>query len=436
MSKMLSEVRVQRLLYFIRSLIHRQLWLAIIIPFFLLKPATSAQAQQNSLNRVSATDRSDGKGKVIRFHLAETVDSFQVYQPASDLIQLSLYSEQLDTTDVTVPKNSDTFDEISFYKIPRGLGIDFYLTPENYFQANAYPDSKTSDLLLGLTYTDQASLRKITEGRDPIIWSRLMIDEETMLTGNSGSGGASFSETGYTQPKNEFDVVVLDPGHGGYDPGSIGYQGVIEKDIVLKIAKKVGAYINEYMPNVKVVYTRDDDSFVELEERGSIANRNEGDLFVSIHSNSNASRYAYGTDVFFLGLERSKTALEVMKRENQVIRSNRDTAQKELSSEDLLVYELTNSGYIATSEHIAGRIEHQLSERAKRRSRGVKQARFVVLYHASMPAILIETGFISNPSEARYLSSDHGQIIIASAIFRAIRNYKKETDDHKHQKAR
>ncbi|NGP88187.1 N-acetylmuramoyl-L-alanine amidase [Aliifodinibius halophilus] len=232
--------------------------------------------------------------------------------------------------------------------------------------------------------------------------------------------------------KLKFDVVVIDPGHGGHDPGSIGYRNVKEKDIVLDIAKKVGDYIKEYLPDVKVVYTRDDDTFVGLQERGSIANKAEGDLFVSLHCNSFSSRQPHGTEVYFLGLEKSETALEVMKRENRLVRADNDTEQKELTQEELLIYELANSGYIASSERIAGMLEHQLDDRAQRRSRGVKQARFVVLYHASMPAVLVESGFISNPSEARYLTSDYGQSIIASAIFRSIRNYKKKYEKSQH----
>nr|WP_286670584.1 N-acetylmuramoyl-L-alanine amidase [Fodinibius salsisoli] len=234
----------------------------------------------------------------------------------------------------------------------------------------------------------------------------------------------------------KFDVVVLDPGHGGHDPGTIGHGGIQEKDIVLDIAKKVGDYIKSNMPGVKVVYTRDDDTFIELEERGSIANRHEGDLFVSIHCNAAHSRRAYGSEVYFLGLERSKTALEVMKRENKVVRANDDVEQKQLSQEDLLIYELANSGYISTSERIAGMLEHQFDDRAQRHSRGVKQARFVVLYHASMPAVLVETGFISNPDEGRYLSTEYGQNIISSAIFRAIRDYKEKTEQTQQPKTR
>lgn len=396
----------------------------------------SLKAQDNSLQRVSSAERSDGKGHVIRFHLEEAVDSFRVYQPSTDLIQMTLHGNRLDTAQITLPeKDNIPFDEISFYDIPSGIGVDIYVSENNFFEAHAYHDGNSEDLLLGLTYTDKSDLEYLTKDAEPVIWSSFTVNEESLLVGDSELGiDLNLMDNDYEQTKSQmkFDVVVIDPGHGGHDPGSIGYKNVKEKDIVLAIAKKVGGYINEYLPDVKVVYTREDDRFIELEERGSIANRAQGDLFVSIHCNSNHSRQPYGTDVFFLGLERSQTALEIMKRENTVIRQGNGNEQKELSPEDLLIYELQNSGYIATSERVAGMIEYQLDERAQRRSRGVKQARFVVLYHASMPAVLVETGFISNPSEARYLTSDYGQSIIASAIFRAIRNYKEDYEKSQH----
>lgn len=389
------------------------------------------QAQENTLERLSIAQRSDGKGHVIRFHLKQPVDSFEVYQPDVDLIQMTLHSENIDTSDIQLPSESSIFDEISFYDIPQGIGVDIYITRDKYFDGKAYNDARSNDLLLALTKTDKVDLEYVTRDLEPLIWSRMTMTAESLLvedgTTNSINTNAQ-QDNSYSTFKNKmkFDVVVIDPGHGGHDPGSIGYKNVKEKNIVLKIAKKLGGYINEYLPDVKVVYTRKTDKFVDLEERGSIANRAEGDLFVSIHCNAHYTRQAYGTDVFFLGLEKSQTALEVMKRENRVVRADNDTEQKKLSQEELLIYELANSGYIASSERIAGMIEHQFDDRAQRHSRGVKQARFVVLYHASMPAVLLETGFISNPSEARYLSSDHGQSIIASAIFRAIRNYKED----------
>lgn len=408
-----------------------QIVLAISIIFGI---QNNASAQDNSLTRISSAERSDGKGYVIRFHLEEAVDSFRVYQPSIDLIQMTLFGNKLDTTKVDLPTDHESFDEISFYDIPSGIGVDIYLTENNFFHANAYNDRGSEDLLLGLTDTDKDELQFLTEELEPVIWSKYTVNQESLLVGNSEFEIDEDWVRDYEQTKNnmKFDRVVIDPGHGGHDPGSIGYKGIKEKDVVLSIAKKVGGYINEYLPDVEVIYTREDDRFIELEERGRIANKAQGDLFVSIHCNSNHSRQPYGADVFFLGLESSQSALDVMKRENMVIRQGNENEQKELSPEDLLIYELQNSGYIATSERLAGMIEYQLDERAKRRSRGVKQARFVVLYHASMPAVLIETGFISNPSEARYLSTDYGQSIIASAIFRAVRNYKDDYERSQH----
>ena len=410
----------------------------MLLPLLLLIGiASNLQAQDNSLQRVTSAERSDGKGHVLRFHMTQPVDSFEVYQPSVDLIQMTLYGQQIDTTDIGLPQ-SPIYDEISFYDVPAGVGVDIYITENKFYNGNAYHDYQSDDLLLGLTETDKTELQYLTKDLEPIIWSSFTVSEESLLVGGPEPSDNTDTNTSYQETKNKmkFDVVVLDPGHGGHDPGSIGYRGIKEKKIVLEIAKKVGGYINEYMPEVKVVYTRESDKFVELQERGSIANEAQGDLFVSIHCNSYGNRRVHGAELFFLGLERSESALEVMKRENKVVRPNNETEQKELSQEELLVYELANSGYIATSEKIAGMMEYQFDERAQRHSRGVKQGRFVVLYHASMPAVLVETGFISNPSEARYLTSDRGQAYIASAIFRAIRNYKEQQTQDQQAKSK
>lgn len=402
---------------------------------FLLLFSYGAVAQSNTLSRVSATERSDGEGYVIRYHLQQKVDSFKVFQPMTDLIQMTLYGEGLDTSNIVLPNPGTVIDDISFYQVPLGIGIDLYIGEGNYFKARAYSDGNSNDLLLGLTYTSKEDIEYFTEGLEPIIWSRLSDSTGSLIIDDPAqTGPVSFAGESYQRVKDKmiFDVLVLDAGHGGHDPGSIGYKGVKEKDITLSITKKVGDYVKKYMPDVKVVYTREDDTFIELEERGSIANKAEGDLFVSIHTNSHKSRQPYGTEVYFLGIEKSKDALETMKRENSVIRLEDGNNREKLTPGDLLIYELANSGYIATSEKVAGMVAHQFENRARRHSRGVKQARLVVLYHASMPAILIETGFISNPAEQRYLSSDYGQSIIASAIFRAIRDYKLEYEKSQH----
>lgn len=412
--------------------------------------SVGATAQDNNLNMVSSAERSDGKGYVLRYHLDQKIDSFRVYQPTTDLIQMTLYGENIDTTGVRIGQDDTFFDDISLFNIPFGVGVDIYLPDKMFFKAKSYHDANGKDLLLALTNADKEEISYLTEGLDPVIWSRLSDRDNMVVETNRNIGNYStrdYTDNTYDRVKNKmkFDVVVIDPGHGGQDPGAIGYKGIQEKDVVLKIAKKVGGYINEYLPEVKVVYTREDDQLAgadvnpninakeSLFERGKLANQAEGDLFVSIHANKFHNRQPHGTETYFLGLEKSQSALDVMKRENNVINGDEPfDPDKVLSPEELLVYELQNSGYIATSEKLAGMIEDQFSNRAQRRSRGVKQGRLVVLYQASMPAILVETGFLSNPGEQRFLTSEYGQSIIASAIFRAIRNYKEEYEKSQH----
>lgn len=393
-----------------------------------------AAAQENRLNRISASERSDGMGHVIRFHLSQEADSFMVFQPEADLIQMALYGQDLDTSDVEMDGIREVFDEVSLHRIPSGIGVDVYIPRERTYRADAYPDRGSEDLLLAFTESSAGEVREMAEGRQPVIWSRATVRTENLLA-RDDSSDLPLDET-YEQMKDKikFDRVVIDAGHGGWEPGSVGYRGIKEKDITLAIARKIGEYIrqSEQMKEVEVIFTREDDSYVELEERGSIANQAEGDLFVSIHCNASASRQAHGTESYFLGMARSESALETMKRENSVVNMENGENREELTSEELLTYELLNSGYIASSEKLAGMMQDQFKNRAQRRSRGVKQAGFIVLYHASMPAVLIETGFISNPSEARYLTTDYGQSIVASAIFRAIRNYKVEYENNQH----
>ncbi|MEX2573523.1 MAG: N-acetylmuramoyl-L-alanine amidase, partial [Balneolaceae bacterium] len=307
-----------------------------------------------------------------------------------------------------------------------GYGFDILLNEQNYYHVRAYPDQNERDLLLAFTESTREEIAAVSERTDPFIWN-MMMDEEP--DDNHGEMPANLADDGYSRIRENlnFDTIVIDAGHGGKDPGTIGYNGLREKEITLNVAFKLGGYIEEHLPDINVIYTREADNFVELQERGRVANRARGDLFVSIHANAyRQNTNVRGSEVYFLGLARSESALDVMKRENSVVRLEDGNGMDELSEEDLLIYELANAGNISISERIAGKLDYQFRERAQRPSRGVKQAQFVVLYHASMPALLVELGFITNSDEARYLSSDYGQSIVASAIFRAIRDYKVE----------
>ena len=238
-----------------------------------------------------------------------------------------------------------------------------------------------------------------------------------------------------TLEKHNYQVkkVVVDAGHGGHDPGT---HGVIskEKDVALKIALKLGQYIEEKIAGVEVVYTRDNDTFVELHDRAYIANKNGADVFISIHCNAFPPNPAVkGTETYVMGLSKAGRNLEVAKQENSVIYLEDNYEQKYQgfdpdSPESLILLSLEQTAFQENSLKLAANIESQFKHRAGRRSRGVKMAPFWVLWDTSMPSVLVETGYLSNQSEERDLNDPLLQDYIASAIFRAFRDYKKEID--------
>ena len=227
-------------------------------------------------------------------------------------------------------------------------------------------------------------------------------------------------------------TVVIDPGHGGRAPGAVG-QKVKEKDIALAISLKLGEYITQNLPDVKVIYTRTTDVDVELRDRTRIANENQADLFISIHCNSVTNRSAYGTETFVMGPHRNQANLEVAKLENAAILYEDNYLEAydgydPNSPESNIIFTLFQNAHLNQSLTIASLIQDQFRERARRVDRGVKQAGFLVLYRATMPSVLVEVGFISNPREEEFLASEEGQTLIASALFRAFRDYKTMQD--------
>lgn len=227
-------------------------------------------------------------------------------------------------------------------------------------------------------------------------------------------------------------TVVIDAGHGGKDPGAVGAK-VKEKDITLSVALKLGNYIKENFSDVKVVYTRSKDVFVPLDQRAEIANRHKADLFISIHANWISKPSISGTETFVLGLHRTQDNLEVAKKENAVIVLEENYNAKyegfdPNSTESYIIFELMQNAFLDQSIQFASMIESQFSQRAGRMSRGVKQAGFLVLRQTAMPGVLVELGFLTNRDEEIFLASDNGQDILASALFRAFREYKHSFD--------
>lgn len=228
---------------------------------------------------------------------------------------------------------------------------------------------------------------------------------------------------------NKIQTVVIDAGHGGKDAGAVGKKSK-EKDITLAVAKKTGEYIKNKYPDVKVVYTRNKDVFVELIERARIANRNNADVFISIHCNSVAnSPKTGGAETFIMGEHRNSANLAVAKRENASILYENDAEENyggfdPNSTEAYIAFSFIQSEFKQRSLDMAELIQNELVTKAKRGDRGVQQAGFMVLYKTAMPSVLVELGFISNPSEEQYMMSAEGQDYLASAIYRAFCAYK------------
>ncbi|MFN2314192.1 MAG: N-acetylmuramoyl-L-alanine amidase, partial [Bacteroidales bacterium] len=232
--------------------------------------------------------------------------------------------------------------------------------------------------------------------------------------------------------ENEW-VVVVDAGHGGRDPGAVGATSR-EKNINLAVALKAGKYISENLKDVKVIYTRKDDTFIGLAERAEVANRNKADIFISIHSNAISDKRFTGAETYVLGQSMDDANLQVAMKENAVITFEQDYQTKyegydPNSVESFIIFSLMQNTYLKQSTEFATMIQNQFRDRVGRKDRGVRQAGFVVLWRTTMPSVLIELGFISNPDEEKYLNSTQGQDYLASAIFRAFRDYKQTIDN-------
>ncbi len=355
------------------------LWAAI--------PFHSAAAQ---VVRISFSERSDGRGVVVRLHTTSRVQAFsEAPGSGGQVFELTLFNTTLDPSHATTPP----VHPVASYQMHEEKGhtsVRLELSGE-VLEVASYRDAGSTDILVGI------------RTRAPVDTDRWVLD-----------------------------TVVIDPGHGGQDHGALGPRGEREKDIVLTVSRKLGAYLEELL-GVNVIYTRTDDTFVPLNERGRLANQAGGKLFVSLHANSAPDRRAKGTETFFVGMHKSDAARRVMERENEVIHFEEDTSiYEQFAPNDLVRLQLAQSAYMRHSEALASEIQSQFRDRVGRHNRGVKQAGFYVLWSASMPAVLVELGFLSNPAEARFMASDEGQTYLASAIFRSVRTFKQSYEKGLH----
>ena len=230
-------------------------------------------------------------------------------------------------------------------------------------------------------------------------------------------------------------TVVIDAGHGGHDPGAVSKSSKMsEKQINLDLALKLGSRIEKEYPDVKVIYTRKTDKFVELAERGNIANRNHADLFISIHVNSAKNTSANGTETFVMGTDKSQSNMEVCKRENSVILLEDDytTTYEGFdpdNPESYIIFNLMQNAHFEQSIAFASLVQEQFTKNGPiKKSRGVRQAPLMVLWRTTMPSVLIEVGFLSNASERTILNQSANRQKIADDIFKAFAAFKKGYD--------
>ena len=229
----------------------------------------------------------------------------------------------------------------------------------------------------------------------------------------------------------QIKTVVIDAGHGGKDPGCHG-NFAFEKEVCLSMALKLGSLIKAKYPEIKIIYTRDKDIFVELIERANIANRAKADLFICIHANAEQTKVAYGTETYVLGLHRTEAQQRVAERENSIIALEDDKGAKykeiDLSTDAIIIRQLQLKVFLDHSILFAEKLQKEF-KKFGRYDRGVKQAGFLVLYKTTMPSVLIETGFLTNSNEEKFLGNTTGQSNMAVLMFNAFENYRNQIEN-------
>jgi len=390
----------------------------------LLLAAGPAQAEVQ-VTEVAFSARSDGQGYVMRLQTTDRPEAYMLKTVNEHELKWVVYNatlhEDYEERAPDGPVTRYTTTERNGHLIVRVI-----LDERHSVSPTAYRDGVSDDLLLNLAY----------DGATPVAdeSSSGATASETSASGASTDADAGTNATSpdrtpipnMTRQRSRLDTVVIDPGHGGKDPGAVA-NGLLEKDIVLDVAHKLGDYIENRL-DLEVVYTRSDDRFIALEERGHFANRVGGDLFISLHVNAFRSSSVEGTETYFLGRSKTDAARRVMKQENSVVEEYEENPERydEYDAEAFVKGELFLSASMQFSEEFASIVQSQFKNRVKRRSRGVHQAGFYVLWSASMPSVLVELGYLTNPQEARFLNSDRGQTYLASALFRSVRKYKNQ----------
>lgn len=350
--------------------------------------------------RISVDSRKNGT--LVRIHTRKALKDYDSALHDGILV-VTLPGASVDVNEVRqTPTDGEGIIAVEAEQLGGNARIIFTLN-ESYTSDKMSQDVRTGDLLISL-YKNMGT-------------------EKIRLDGQRGRQDGDRS-------KWKLDCIVIDAGHGGRDPGAIGVSGIKEKNVTLGIALKLGKLIEREMPGVKVVYTRKDDTFVPLDKRGQIANAAEGKLFISIHCNATEAKpsNAKGFEVYILRPGRTAEAIRIAEFENSVIDLEKDYEKRyaKLDDENFVLVNMAQSAYVKYSERFAELLHEEVKGSRQIKSKGVKQAGFYVLVGASMPGVLIESGFVSNRHEEQFLSTNAGQEHMARLFFDSIADYAKE----------
>ncbi|MGB6121895.1 MAG: N-acetylmuramoyl-L-alanine amidase [Bacteroidota bacterium] len=345
-------------------------------------------------------------GLLIRIPSTKRLEDYESWLRQDGWLYVTIANARADTTTINTLKPVGAVKKIVAIQSPTSVQLTFHLSGK-IAATEVLRDNASNDLLISV---------------------RTPVSQDKLPLGTTGHGIQSDLDT--QRKRWELDVIVVDAGHGGYDPGTIGVGGVREKNVTLGIALRLGALIEKNLKNVKVVYTRKTDEFVELYRRGQIANEAGGKLFVSIHANSLKRKPSKtrGFEVYLLRPGRTEEAIAIAERENAVIEleENFQGRYEELTEENFILVAMAQSAHMRSSERFAEIAQQTMAKYTGLPSRGVKQAGFYVLVGAAMPNVLIETGYLSNREDERFLKSSSGQKKVANSIYMAIKEYKEE----------
>ena len=351
-------------------------------------------------------------GYLLTIKLSRKLANFDAFLAHDGWLYVTINDAQADTVALSHFKSADVIRRVLVFQSPTSVQLTFQVSPD-IVQVDPLLDGQSSNLLIAL-HTRTEMQKAELEKRQAEEANKKQEETQDKLQ--------------RARDRYKLDVIVIDAGHGGKDPGTIGVSGTQEKDVALGVALKLGQLIKQNMKDVQVVYTRRNDTFVELYLSGKIANDAGGKLFISIHCNSTERKpsSANGFEIYILRPGKTDNAIRIAEKENDAIKyeENYKDRYQELTEENFILITMRQSAFVRYSEEFAVRASEAMANLLKIQNSGVKQAGFLVLVGASMPNVLVETGYLSNRSEERILRSQEGQRTIAEALFEGIKRYK------------